>query len=30
MTRTRYTMPARSQGNAFMRRTMARLEGGAA
>lgn len=26
MTRTRYTMPARSQGNAFMQRTVARLE----
>lgn len=24
---TRYTMPARSQGNAFMQRTMARLDG---
>lgn len=26
MTRTRYTMPARSQGNAFMQRTPAHLE----
>ena len=26
MTRTRYTMPARSQGNAFMQRAMARLD----
>lgn len=26
MMRMRYTMPARSQGNAFMQRTMARLE----
>lgn len=26
MTRTRYTMPVRSQGNAFMLRTMARLD----
>ena len=26
MTRMHYTMPARSQGNAFMQRTMARLE----
>lgn len=26
MTRTRYTMPSRSQGNAFTQRTMARLD----